>query len=59
MDIKMLWVWNVHVVSNRWLIGGLSKKRSPTHPHLGGMQVKALRSYALGRKKLPESTSLT
>ena len=31
MDIKMLWVWNVHVVSNRWLIG-VPFKEKVSHP---------------------------
>ena len=35
------------------------KERAPTHPHLGGMRVKALRIYVLDRRKQPESSSLT
>ena len=38
---------------------GAFKERSPTHPHLGGLKVKALRFYGLERKKQPESASLT
>ena len=38
---------------------GSFKERAPTHPHLGGMRVKALRFHVLGRKELPESSLLT
>ena len=34
-------------------------QRKGSHPHLGGMKVKALRIYVLDRRKRPESSSLT
>ena len=52
------WDLNSSMTRTCWLNGG-AFQRSPTHPHLGGMKVKALRFYGLERMEQPESSALT